>query len=242
MTLNRHVELTYLGHATFLIQTPGGRRMLLDPWITGNPACPQNWKSLDLLGRIDLILMTHIHNDHVGDLHNVLSRYPDAAVVGAYEACNWAATKGAKHIFPMNKGGTQAVAGVAITMTHAIHSSSFQEADGTVVYGGEPAGYVLRFENGFTLYAAGDTALFGDMALIRTLYQPELALLPIGDLYTMGPQEAAHAVRLLGVSHVIPIHYGTFPALTGTVEAFRTHTADVANLTIHALAPGETLR
>lgn len=242
MILDRNVELTYLGHATLLIQTPGGKRVLLDPWITGNPACPQSWKSLDLLGQIDLILMTHIHNDHVGDLHTVLLRSPDAAVVGAYEACNWATTRGAKHLFPMNKGGTQTVAGIAITMTHAIHSSSFQETDGTVVYGGEPAGYVLRLENGFTLYAAGDTALFGDMALIRTLYQPELALLPIGDLYTMGPPEAAHAVRLLGVSHVIPIHYGTFPALTGTVEAFRTYTADITNLTIHALAPGETLR
>ena len=127
-------------------------------------------------------------------------------------------------------------------MTQAIHSSSFQEADGTTVYGGESVGYILKMENGFTVYAAGDTALFGDMALLHELYHPDLALLPIGDLFTMGPEEAAHAVRLLQVEHVIPIHYGTFPALTGTPEALRRHTQSLRNVVIHALKPGETLR
>lgn len=126
-------------------------------------------------------------------------------------------------------------------MTHAFHSSSFQEADGTLVYGGEPAGYILTLENGFTLYDAGDTALFGDMAILRELYHPEIVILPIGDLYTMGPKQAAQAIRLLDPRHVLPVHYATFPALTGTPEALRELTSDLFGLTIHALKPGETL-
>ncbi|HZO88406.1 MAG TPA: metal-dependent hydrolase [Chthonomonadaceae bacterium] len=242
MALDRNTSLTYLGHATVLIETPGGKRVLIDPWLEGNPACPQEWKSPERLGKLDLILLTHLHNDHAGDAEAVVKANPEAAVVAIFEACNWLGGKGAKNLKPMNKGGSQTVAGIEITMTHAFHSSSFHEPDGAVAYGGEPAGYILRLENGFSLYAAGDTALFGDMALLRDLYSPELALLPIGDLFTMGPREAAHAIRLLGVAHVLPIHYATFPALTGTPEALRQHTADIPNLQIHALKPGETLR
>jgi L-ascorbate metabolism protein UlaG (beta-lactamase superfamily) len=242
MALYRDTAITYLGHSTLLIETPGGKRLLIDPWTTGNPACPQEWKSPDRLGKLDMILLTHIHNDHAGDAESLVKANPEAAVVAIYEACNWLGSKGAQHLHPMNKGGSQTVAGIEITMTHAFHSSSFLEADGTVVYGGEPAGYILKLENGFTLYAAGDTALYGDMALLRDVFAPELAFLPIGDLFTMGPRQAAHAICLLGVAHVIPIHYATFPALTGTPEALRQHTAEIANLTIHALKPGETLR
>lgn len=242
MALNRDTAITYLGHATLLIETPGGKRLLIDPWTTGNPACPQEWKDPARLGKLDLILLTHIHNDHAGDAEAIVKANPDAAVVAIFEACNWLGGKGAKNLKPMNKGGTQTLEGIEITMTHAFHSSSFQESDGRVVYGGEPAGYILRLENGFTLYAAGDTALFGDMALLRDVFAPELAFLPIGDLFTMGPRQAAYAIRLLGVSHVLPIHYATFPALTGTPEELRKHAADIANLTLHALKPGETLR
>ena len=242
MTLDRNTVITYLGHSTVLIETPGGRRLIIDPWTTGNPACPAEWKEISRLGKLDVILLTHLHNDHVGDAAEISAANPEAAVVAIYEACNWLGGKGAKNLFPMNKGGSQTVAGIGISMTHAFHSSSFQEPDGTVVYGGEPAGFILRMENGFTLYAAGDTALYGDMALLKDLYQPEMALLPIGDLFTMGPREAAMAIRLLGVSHVLPIHYATFPVLTGTPEALREHTSDLSDLTIHALKPGETLR
>jgi L-ascorbate metabolism protein UlaG (beta-lactamase superfamily) len=242
MPIHRDTAITYLGHATILIETPGGKRLLIDPWTTGNPACPEAWKSPERLGKLDLILLTHIHNDHAGDAESLVKANPDADVVAIFEAANWIGGKGATKLHPMNKGGSHTVAGIEITMTTALHSSSFEEEDGRVVYGGEPAGYILKLENGFTLYAAGDTALFGDMALLRELYQPELAFLPIGDHFTMGPREAAHAIRLLGASHVVPIHYATFPVLTGTPDALRQYTGDIPGLTIHALLPGETLR
>ncbi len=242
MTLNRDTEITYLGHSTLLIETPGGKRILIDPWTTGNPACPAEWKNPASLGKLDIILVTHIHSDHVGDAEAVMAANPEAAVVGIFEACNWLKTKGAQSLRPMSKGGSQNVAGIEITMTEALHSSSFTEADGTVVYGGEPAGYILGLENGFTLYAAGDTGLFGDMALLRHLYRPELAFLPIGDLFTMGPVQAAHAIRLIQARHVVPIHYATFPALTGTPEALRNLTRDITGLVIHSMRPGEILR
>jgi L-ascorbate metabolism protein UlaG (beta-lactamase superfamily) len=233
---------TYLGHSTVLIETPGGKRLLLDPWTKGNPACPPQYKTIESLGKLDAILITHLHSDHVGDAVEIGKANPDAVVVGIFEACNWIKGHGVENIRPMNKGGSQQVIGIDIVMTHAFHSSSFTEADGTVVYGGEPAGYILKLEDGLTLYAAGDTALFGDMALLRDLYHPTLALLPIGDLFTMGPEQAAHAIRLLGVSHVLPIHYATFPALTGTPDTLRERTRDITDLTIHALKPGENLR
>ena len=240
--LNRDTAITYLGHSTVLIETPGGKRVLIDPWTVGNPACPTEWKPVDSLGTLDLILITHIHSDHVGDAQAIIHANPQASVVGIFEACNWLATKGASKLRPMSKGGTQIVEGLTLTMTHAIHSSSFTEADGSVSYGGEPAGYIIRCENGFTIYAAGDTGLFGDMALLHDLYHPDLALLPIGDLFTMGPFQAAHAIRLLRVDHVVPIHYATFPALTGTPEALREYTQDMPGLFIHDIQPGESLR
>ena len=242
MALDRDTTLTYLGHATLLIETPGGKRLLVDPFTVHNPACPPEWKRPEALGKLDAILLTHLHNDHVADLFTVLQGRPETPVVGMVEAADWAQTKGVKETRGMNKGGRQKVAGIEVTMTHADHSSSFQEEDGRTIYGGEPAGYVLTLENGFTLYIAGDTALFGDMALIRELYQPELACLPIGDHYTMGPKQAAVAIRLLGVRHVVPVHYATFPVLTGTPEALSALTADVEGLSIHALKPGESLR
>src|SRR5262249_22712530 len=149
----------------------GGRRLLIDPWTTGNPACPNEWKSPERLGRLDAILLTHLHNDHVGDAEAIVKANPEAAVVALAEAASWIAGKGAQRLHPMNKGGTLRLHGIEITLTHAFHSSSFQEADGRVIYGGEPAGYILKLENGFTLYVAGDTAVFGDMALLRELYR-----------------------------------------------------------------------
>ena len=242
MSLNHETTFLYLGHSTVLITTPTGKRILLDCWTSSNPLCPAAYKSVDSLGKLDLILLTHLHNDHAGDAQAIVNAHPETPVIAIYEACNWLQTKGAKNCKPMNKGGTQTVAGISVTMTHAFHSSSFQEADGTVVYGGEPAGFVVKLENEFTFYAAGDTALFGDMALIRELNHPTLALLPIGDTFTMGPREAAHAARLLGVADVIPIHHGTFPALTGTPEAFQEALAGQPDITVHPLQPGETLR
>lgn len=139
----------------------------------------------------------------------------------------------------MSKGGTQKVGDFEVTMTHAFHSSSIQDGKERV-YAGEAAGYVIRMPGGVSVYHAGDTALFGDMKLIGELYKPDIACLPIGDLFTMGPREAAYAIRLLGVKHVIPIHYATFPFLTGTPEQLKAETKDIRGLEIHALEPGET--
>ncbi len=163
---------------------------------------------------------------------------PDAFVVAMIEGTNWLETKGVAKTVGMNKGGTAHLGEIAVTMTHAIHSSSFVEADGTVIYGGDPAGYVIKLEDGYTIYASGDTSLFGDMALIREFHAPDLAILPIGDHFTMDPQAAADAAKLLGVKHVLPIHYATFPMLTGTPDALRQHAPDIS---VHALKPGETL-
>jgi len=157
------------------------------------------------------------------------------------ETCMWLATKGLeKEIAPMNKGGSQKVGEFSVTLTHAFHSNSIEDGD-KVVYGGEPTGLIIRMPGGFTIYHAGDTCVFGDMKLIGELYRPDVALLPIGDHYTMGPREAAYAVKLLGVKDVIPIHYATFPQLTGTPEELRKECAGIEGLTIHALEPGESL-
>jgi len=143
-------------------------------------------------------------------------------------------------VLPMSKGGAQQVGDFGVTMTHAMHSNSIEHG-GLRTYGGEPAGFVLRMPGGTTVYHAGDTALFSDMKLIGELYQPQLAMLPIGDLFTMGPREAAYAIRFLNVKHVIPMHYATFPVLTGTPDKLREETRDIAGLEIHALEPGQTL-
>ncbi|MFN2115335.1 MAG: metal-dependent hydrolase [Anaerolineae bacterium] len=234
--LNNGVRLTWLGHATWLVDSPGGKRLLFDPWTDGNPACPDQYKGAGCAG-IDLILVTHGHGDHMGDLVATAQR-TGAQVVAIAEIANWLRAKGISNVTGMNKGGTYATDGLKITMTNAVHSSGFME-DGRLIDLGDPAGFVVELENGFTIYDAGDTAVFGDMALIAELYEPDLALLPVGDHYTMGPREAAKAVQLLGVKKVVPMHFGTFPVLTGTPDLCRsTMPPDVEILEIE---PGGTI-
>jgi L-ascorbate metabolism protein UlaG (beta-lactamase superfamily) len=236
MNLNG-VKITWLGHSTFLFETPGGKKVIIDPWITGNPKTPASHKTFE---KIDVILCTHGHSDHIGDVADLVKKH-GPVVVGIYELCLWAKKKGARWVSPMNKGGTQKVADIKVTMVSANHSATIEDG-GEMIYGGEPCGFVIEFENGLKIYHAGDTNVFGDMAIIRELYKPDLVMLPIGDLYTMGPLEAAYACRLLQPKAVIPMHWGTFPALTGTPDELAARLREGGmSIEVIAIKPGETL-
>ncbi len=228
------LSITWYGHATFLITTPGGTRIVTDPWLEGNPVCPPAMKKI---AAADLILVSHGHSDHTGDVVAV-SRSTNAPLVAVHELARWFERKGLANLHGMNIGGTVAVAGVTVTMVPAIHSSSVVEQD-TTVYLGNPAGFVVRMENGESFYFAGDTALFGDMRLITEMHTPRIAFLPIGDHFTMGPEAAALAARMLGVRQVVPMHYGTFPILTGTPERLK-QLLDPLGIDVLVLKPGET--
>jgi L-ascorbate metabolism protein UlaG (beta-lactamase superfamily) len=232
MTLNG-IKLTWLGHATFRIETPEGKTFYIDPWIMGNPMCPASDRNVQ---KADVLLCTHGHGDHIGDAVEV-GKKNNSLAVGIFELCLWLQKKRVKQISPMNKGGTQTVAGVKVTMVHAVHSCGIQDGD-QIIYGGEACGYVLEFSNGIKLYHAGDTNVFSDMAIIRDLYAPKIAMLPIGDHFTMSPREAAYACKLLEPEIVIPMHFGTFPALTGTPAELKKLAPEVK---IFKMKPGETL-
>ena len=227
------IRLTWLGHATFRIETPGGKTVLVDPWVMGNPMCPAAEKDVK---KVDVLLCTHGHGDHIGDAVEIARKHNPVAV-GIFELCAWLEKKGVKQIAPMNKGGTQSVGDIKVTMVHADHSCGILD-QGQIIYGGEACGYVIEFSNGVKIYHAGDTAVFGDMQIIRELYAPEIAMLPIGDHFTMGPREAAYACKLLQPKIVIPMHFGTFPLLTGTPGALEKLASGVE---IVEMKPGQTL-
>jgi L-ascorbate metabolism protein UlaG (beta-lactamase superfamily) len=237
MPIGRDTAITWLGHGSLDITSPSGVRILVDPWLTGNPATPEDRRTVE---EVDLMLVTHGHGDHTGDVVAIATEHKPV-VAGQVELMAYLASLGVENTVGFNKGGTIEHGGVLVTMTNAFHSSSMEGEDGSIVYTGEPAGFVLTFENGFKVYIAGDTTVFGDMRLIRELYQPDLAILPIGDHYTMGPKEAALAVRLLGVNHVLPYHYGTFPILIGRPDDLAREASDVPGLEVHGIKPGETL-
>ncbi|HVZ21814.1 MAG TPA: metal-dependent hydrolase [Vicinamibacterales bacterium] len=226
-------SFTFLGHSTFLFRTPAGRRVIVDPWLEGNPACPPDAVRVR---ELDLVLLTHGHRDHTADAVG-LARSTGAHAIAPYELSLWLQEKGLKRVSGMNPGGSLSMLGLTITMVPAVHSSSIDDG-GAPRYAGIASGYVVRFEHGPTIYYAGDTALFGDMRLIGELYRPSMAFLPIGDVYTMGPDQAAQACALLGVSHVVPMHYGTFPELTGTPARLRELLAST-RVEVVELRPGD---
>jgi L-ascorbate metabolism protein UlaG (beta-lactamase superfamily) len=226
------LAITWLGHSSFVIRTPAGKTILFDPWYSGNPSFPAGAKPASA----DVILISHGHRDHVGDAA-AMAKATGATVVAIWEITTWLRSKGVTNVEPMNKGGTIDIQGLRVTMTDARHSSSVDENG--LVYLGEAAGFVVRLENAQTIYFAGDTALFGDMNIIGELYRPDIAFLPIGDRFTMGPDTAALAARWLGVKQIVPMHWGTFPLLTGTPEKLKEHLAGT-NIQVLELKPGET--
>jgi L-ascorbate metabolism protein UlaG (beta-lactamase superfamily) len=236
MLQTRGNKFTWLGHSAFRITTPTGNVILIDPWIQTNPMTPEAFKNV---ARVDTMLITHGHFDHIADAVELGKKFKPR-IVAIYETCAWLESKGVSNTFAMNKGGTQTVGEIEITMVNAFHSCGIQDGD-KIVYGGEASGYIIRLPGGLTVYHSGDTCVFGDMKIIGELYAPTVALLPIGDHYTMGPREAALAIRLLNVRHVIPMHYGTFPQLTGRPDSLQDLTRDVPSLEYHIMKPGDTL-
>ncbi|HUY71271.1 MAG TPA: metal-dependent hydrolase [Gaiellaceae bacterium] len=226
--------LTWLGHASFLLVSDSGKHIYVDPWLAGNPKTPEDEKRP---GRVDVIAVTHGHSDHAGETAELSKAFPEAQIVAQVELKSWLGSKGAnvsEQLPGLNKGGSQEIDGIRFTLTNAFHSSSSDAGE----YLGEACGIVVRLESGKAVYFAGDTCVFGDMALIHRLYAPDYAVLPIGDHFTMGPKEAALALELLGNPACIPCHYGTFGLLTGTPEALQ---AEAPEATVHGLAPGEAL-
>jgi L-ascorbate metabolism protein UlaG (beta-lactamase superfamily) len=224
------VSLTWLGHASFRLDSPEGKRIYVDPWLD-NPKCPDSEKEPE---RIDVIAITHGHSDHVGDTVDLAKKF-NPEIVAMVELKGWLGDQGADvgEMPGPNKGGTVEAAGTKFTLVNAFHSSASNDGD----YLGEAAGLVLTFGNGTTIYFAGDTCVFGDMQLIGRIYSPDVAVLPIGGHFTMDPREAGVALELLGTKRCIPCHYGTFPLLPGTPDELRDQAPGVE---VIELQPGET--
>ncbi len=226
------VTATWLGHSAFHFRSPGGKSILIDPWLE-NPKAPPAAKEIAAL---DLILVSHAHSDHLGNTIELAKR-TGATVLAIYELYLYLQSQGVTTAQSVNKGGTVEVAGLKVTMVDAKHSAGIDVGQ-NITAGGEPAGFVVQFENGFTLYHTGDTTVFGDMKLIRELYRPAAVFLPIGGLYTMGPREAAYACGLLRPRIIVGMHYGTFPALSGTPAELKKYLPAALKGKVRVLEPG----
>jgi L-ascorbate metabolism protein UlaG (beta-lactamase superfamily) len=241
-TFGRDTTITWLGHGSFHIRTPGGKNLLIDPWLTGNPKFPQHLAE-QVRAQVDAIFVTHGHDDHTADVA-AIAQATGATVACIIELAAWLQLRqgvAESQIVAFNKGGTVEVAGVQATMTTAHHSSSASGGDAPLFVGPE-TGFVLRMENGFTIYYAGDTAVTYDMLIVGDLYAPDVSILPIGDHYTMGPRQAAYAAKLLRSPYILPCHYGTFPLLTGTPDKLREHLSEFGvTAEVVAPEPGEAL-
>lgn len=236
MTHWKGLAITWLGHATVHITTPQGTEILIDPFIEQNPKYPKSYK---LPEKLDLLLLTHGHGDHLGDAVSVAKKH-HPQVVAIFELADWVGSKGVENIVGMNLGGSYRYKDVVVSLVEARHSSSIQDGSQRL-YGGDAGGFVVAAEDAPVLYHAGDTSLFSDMQLIKDLYQPEVGMIPIGDHYTMGPKAAAKAAGFLGLKAILPIHYGTFPQLTGTPAELEQHLKGTGTKVLVS-QPGETLR
>lgn len=236
MALNSEVKFTWVGHGTWRARSAKGKEVLIDPWVMNNPAAPESLKSVDTC---DLMLITHGHFDHVTDAVEI-ARRTKPTIVTNHEIGMWLQSKGVdgEKILAGNTGGTVDVDGIKVTLVHAEHTSSFGD-NGGIVYAGLANGMVIEFENGFTVYFAGDTDVFGDMALIAELSKFDVAFLPIGDFYTMGPERAAKAVSLLGVKTVVPYHFATFPVLAGRPDQLQELVGN--KVKVLDIKPGDTV-
>ncbi|HEY2421129.1 MAG TPA: metal-dependent hydrolase [Neobacillus sp.] len=232
---NTKIEITWFGFGAIYIKTSSGKKILIDPWVQNNPLFPTSLSKTSL--DCDFMLLTHGHRDHAEDAVK-LAQETGATVIAGWELAQLLMQRGVKHVLPINKGGSRFLEDFKVTAVHADHSGAFVE-NGNIIYGGEPMGYVLRFDEELILYHAGDTNVFGDMAIIAELYEPTVAILPIGDVLTMGPREAAKAVQLLNVKEVIPMHFG-YDFLTGTPEML-TYFLNDEQIKVHNIQSGEKI-
>ncbi len=254
-TFAAQIEVLWLGHGVVRITSTTGKVILVDPFIKQNPKMPPQYRDLKALGKVDVILVTHGHSDHVADLE-ALARLTGATVVANYELSRQYVEMGrleSRKVIAMNKGGTVTPLGrgIKIHMVPAEHSSSMDlvispPPDWTTkmlrhLDAGAPVGYVVELENGFSIYLSGDTDVFGDMALINQFFKPDLAIVSIGGHFTMGPRRAAYAVReLLKPKQVIPIHYGTYPVINRTPAEFKAALGDTS-IELLVPEPGQAL-
>ena len=234
--IGKGVKITFLGQSAFKLVDPQGTIVYIDPFLKKNPKTPADYKEVN---KADLILVTHGHGDHLGDTLEIAQK-TNATVLATFELGGYLTKKGIKSVVRFNKGGSYTAKGIRVTMVNAQHSSSITEGD-QVIYAGEPVGFILRFENGFTVYHAGDTAVMSDMKIFADLYRPNLALLPIGSHFTMDPNEAAYACKLLRPQYVVPMHYGTWPILTGTAEEFAKLMKEQPDVKLIIMNPGQTI-
>jgi L-ascorbate metabolism protein UlaG (beta-lactamase superfamily) len=236
MALNSQVSFTWIGHGTWKARSAKGKEILIDPWVMNNPAAPASLKKVD---RCDLMLITHGHFDHIADALEI-AKLHKPKVVSNFEITSWLGSKGLDSdlLIGANQGGTVDVDGIKVTLVHAEHSCGITDGD-KIVYGGDACGLVIEFENGYTIYFAGDTDVFGDMAIVAELNKLDAAFLPIGGFYTMGPERAAKAVSLLGVKTVVPMHFATFPALAGRPDQLQELVGN--GVKVLDIKPGDTV-
>ena len=234
-----NIKIKYIGHSTFLITTKSGKKIIIDPWLKDNPSCSEDINSI---GGIDYILITHGHFDHVGDTLDIIKNNSNSTTIANFEIAQWLEKKGGINISPMSHGGTQYFEDFKVSMVNAVHGSGINDSDSeNLVYGGIASGLILKFNDDITVYHAGDTSVFGDMSLISDIYKPDLCMIPIGDHFTMGVNEAVYATKLIKAKTYIPIHYGTFPVLTGDPNEFKKRVESHGNSKVIIMNSGDEI-